>query len=220
MKTFQEFQEAALALPLAAPIGKAALPIVAGGIKLASDLMKADTARPRTPNVQRPSGKITAAEKQKRQAQQDRRAAAAERNRERAEQGIDALLGTDAERREAAAARANQSQIQRRLRQQALRKRMEQAAERNNIPEAYSKAEKESHVKPKPVTIQTITRTAKDDGKVFPYREVLPKKNVYHNTPVVPTVLPKKKDKPVWKNKEFQYPGMPIKDLLGGGTTL
>ena len=54
MKTFQEFQEAAaLALPLAAPIGKAALPIIAGGIKLASDLMKADTAKPRTPNVQR-----------------------------------------------------------------------------------------------------------------------------------------------------------------------
>ena len=143
MKTFQEFQEAAaLALPLAAPIGKAALPIIAGGIKLASDVMKADTAKPRTPNVQRPSGKITAAEKQKRQAREDRRAAAAERNRERAEQGIDALLGTDDARREAAAARANQPQIQRRLRQQALRKRMEQAAERNNLPEAVSKSDK------------------------------------------------------------------------------
>ena len=55
MKTFQEFQEAALALPLAAPaIGKVALPIIAGGIKLATDVMKADTAKPRTPNVQRP----------------------------------------------------------------------------------------------------------------------------------------------------------------------
>jgi hypothetical protein len=75
-------------------------------------------------------------------------------------------------------------------------------------------------VKPKPVTIQTITRTTKDNGKEFPYREVLPKKGIYHNTPIVPTVLPKKKDKPVWKNKEFQYPGMPIKDLLRGGTTL
>ena len=72
----------------------------------------------------------------------------------------------------------------------------------------------------KPVEIQTITRSIKDDGKEFPYREVLPKKGIYHNTPVAPTVLPKKKDKPVWKNKEFQYPGMPIKDLLGGGTTL
>ena len=143
MKTFQEFQEAAaLALPLAAPIGKAALPIVAGGIKLASDLMKADTAKPRTPNVQRPSGKITAAEKQKRQAREDRRAAAAERNRERAEQGIDALLGTDAERREAAQARANQRTIQRDLRRRATRERMERAAERNNLPEAVSKSDK------------------------------------------------------------------------------
>ena len=143
MKTFQEFNEAAaLALPLAAPIGKAALPIVAGGIKLASDLMKADTARPRTPNVQRPSGKITAAEKQKRQAKEDRRAAAAERNRERAEQGIDALLGTDAERREAAQARANQRTIQRDLRRRATRERMQRAAERNNLPEAVSKSDK------------------------------------------------------------------------------
>ena len=88
------------------------------------------------------------------------------------------------------------------------------------ITEAYSKAEKESHVKPKPVEIQTITRTAKDDGKHFPYKEVLPKKGIYSNTPVAPTALPKKSKKPVWKNKEFQYPGMPIKDLLGGGTTL
>ena len=87
-------------------------------------------------------------------------------------------------------------------------------------PEAYSKAEKESHITPKPTTFQTITRTTKDNGKEFPYREVLPKKNVEYNTPVKPTVLPKKKDKPVWKNKEFQYPGMPIKDLLRGGTTL
>jgi len=86
--------------------------------------------------------------------------------------------------------------------------------------EAYSEAEKRSHVKPKPVEIQTITRSAKDDGKYFHYREVLPKKGIYHNTPVAPTVLPKKKDKPVWKYQEFQYPGMPIKDLLRGGTTL
>ena len=88
------------------------------------------------------------------------------------------------------------------------------------ISEAYSRAERQSHTKPKPTTIQTITRTAKDDGKHFPYREVLPKKGIYHNTPVAPTALSKKKDKPVWKNKEFQYPGMPIKDLLGGGKVL
>ena len=87
------------------------------------------------------------------------------------------------------------------------------------ITEAYSKAEQQTHVKPKPVDVQTITRSQYGGyGKHYPYKQVLPKKNVYHNTPVVPT--PKKKDKPEWKNKEFQYPGMPIKDLLGGGITL
>ena len=86
------------------------------------------------------------------------------------------------------------------------------------ITEAYSKAEQQTHVKPKPVDVQTITRRVKDNNVEYPYKQVLPKKNVYHNTPVVPT--PKKKDKPEWKNKEFQYPGMPIKDLLGGGITI
>ena len=86
------------------------------------------------------------------------------------------------------------------------------------ITEAYSKAEQQTHVKPKPVEIQTITRRVKDNNVEYSYKQVLPKKNVYHNTPVVPT--PKKKDKPEWKNKEFQYPGMPIKDLLGGGITI
>ena len=188
MKTFQEFQEAAFAIPLAAPvIGKAALPIIAGGVKLASDLMKADTAKPRTPNVQRPSGKITAAEKQKRQAQQDRRAAAAERNRERAEQGIDSLIGSDAERKAAAQARANQPQIQKELRRKAMRERMRKAAERNNIPEAYSRAERQSHVKPRPVDVETVTRKAKDMGKNFYYKDVLPKYQLRHNTPIIPT---------------------------------
>ena len=182
MKTFQEFNEAvALAAPLLAP---AAATFVAGA---AANILKATS---RKPAVQRPSGKITAAEKQKRQAQQDRRAAAAERNRERAEQGIDELIGSDAERKAAAQARANQPQIQKELRRKAMRERMRKAAERNNIPEAYSKAEKESHIKPKPTNIQTITRSVKDDGKEFRYREVLPKKGIYHNTPVIPITQP------------------------------
>ena len=42
----------------------------------------------------------------------------------------------------------------------------------------------------KPVEIQTITRSAKDDGKHFRYREVLPKKGIYHNTPVIPITQP------------------------------
>ena len=137
MKTFQEFNEAAaLALPLAAPIGKAAasasLPIIAGGIKLASDVMKADTAKPRKPSVQR-APDMSPAARQKRQAQQDRRAAAAERNRERAEQGIDSLIGSDAERKAAAQARANQPQIQKELRRKAMRERMRKAAEQQGL---------------------------------------------------------------------------------------
>jgi len=53
--------------------------------------------------------------------------------------------------------------------------------------EAYSEAEKRSHVKPKPVEIQTITRSAKDDGKHFYYKDVLPNDDLRHNTPVYPT---------------------------------
>ena len=133
MKTFQEFQEAAaLALPAAASLGKLALPALAGGIKLASDMMKADTAQPRKPSVQR-APDMSPAARQKRQAQQDRRAAAAERNRERAEQGIDELIGSDSERKAAAQARENQPQIQRRLRQQAMRDRMRKAAEQQGL---------------------------------------------------------------------------------------
>ena len=131
MKSYKQFQEAvALAAPAIGLGARAALPILGGGIKLVGDLMKADTAQPRTPNVQRPSGKITAAEKQKRQAREDRRAAAAERNRERAERGIDELIGSDAERKAAAEARANQPQIQQQLRRQNQRTRMSQAADR------------------------------------------------------------------------------------------
>ena len=131
MKTFQEFQEAALALPLAAPIGKAALPIIVGGIKLVSDLMKADTAKPRTPNVQR--GRLNPNDAYNRQKKEERKAEAQRRAREKAEQGIDELIGTDTARREASAARANQPQIQRDLRRQAMRERMRKAAEQQGL---------------------------------------------------------------------------------------
>ena len=128
MKTFQEFNEAAaLAIPVAARLAPYVLPAIGA----AANLMKG--AQPRTPNVQRPSPKITAAEKQKRQAREDRRAAAAERNRERTEQGIDSLIGSDTERAEAKKARESQPQIQRRLRQQAMRKRMEDAAKAQGL---------------------------------------------------------------------------------------
>ena len=142
MKTFQEFQEAALALPLAAPIGKAALPIIAGGIKLASDVMKADTAKPRKPSVQR-APDMSPAARQKRQAQQDRRAAAAERNRQReaeASKKIDDLIGSDADRQYAKQRRENpalrDAEAKQRVindRRAAMRERMRKAAEQQGL---------------------------------------------------------------------------------------
>ena len=128
MKTFKEFNEAAvLAAPLLAP---AAATFVAGA---AANILKATS---RKPAVQRPSGKITAAEKQKRQAREDRRAQAADRRREReaeASKKIDDLIGSDVERKAAAEARANQPQIQRDLRRQAMRERMRKAAEQQGL---------------------------------------------------------------------------------------
>ena len=88
------------------------------------------------------------------------------------------------------------------------------------ITEAYSKAEQQTHVKPKPVEVQTITRRVKDNDVEYPYKEVLPKKNVYHNTPVIPTNIVKTKEKGIWKGKEFNYPGIPLKYLFKGGKTL
>ena len=216
-----------------------------GGRSQPVDYGQGGTATPRTPNVQR--GRLSSndaynrrmKELKRQEREQDREAARSKpasqssSSSELGQKADEVLQGIrDAEyakqRREnpellKKEARTRQERIKaerKRQQQVSMRERMRKAAERNNIPEAYSKAEQQTHVKPKPVEIQTITRSAKDDGKEFSYREVLPKKGIYHNTPVVPTQLPKKKDKPVWKNKEFQYPGMPIKDLLRGGKVL
>ena len=64
-----------------------------------------DEATPRPKATQR--GKISKAEAQKRQARADRRAAAQERRDDKAKAGIDALIGSDEDRKAAAAARAN-----------------------------------------------------------------------------------------------------------------
>ena len=152
MKTYKQFQEAvALAAPAIGLGARAALPILGGGIKLVGDLMKADTAQPRTPNVQRPSGKITAAEKQKRQAREDRRAEAARRARERGATGQGELgkkaeeiiqkerqLAKDAEyakqRRENPALRdAEAKQRVINNRRAAMRERMRKAAEQQGL---------------------------------------------------------------------------------------
>ena len=146
MKTYNKFKEdlqeavplAIMAAPMLPKIlgGAAAL---AGGLGLVHQARKqgeggrsqpvdygqGGTSTPRTPSVQRPSDKLTAAEKQKRQALADRKADAADRAREKeweAEDNIDNLIGSSAERvaasRARARARANQPQVQQRLRKE------------------------------------------------------------------------------------------------------
>jgi len=53
--------------------------------------------------------------------------------------------------------------------------------------EAYSQAERQSHVKPRPVDVETVTRKTKDMGKNFYYKDVLPNDKLRHNTPIIPT---------------------------------
>jgi len=147
VKTFSRFQrDLQEAIPLAIGAGLA-LPMIGAGVKLVQGYLQAKKqgeggrsqpvdygqggeSTPRTPNVQRPSPKITAAQAQKRQARLDRKDQVQADQEEAAKQGIERLLGSDAERAEAARARANQPQIQRQLRQQSMRDRMSQAADR------------------------------------------------------------------------------------------
>jgi len=147
VKTFSRFQrDLQEAIPLAIGAGLA-LPMIGAGVKLVQGYLQATKqgeggrsqpvdygqggeSTPRTPNVQRPSAKTTAAKTQAQVARDDRRAEAQARREERAQQGIDDLIGTSAERAAAAQARANQPQIQRQLRQQSMRDRMSQAADR------------------------------------------------------------------------------------------
>lgn len=149
MKTFQQFQQDLQEFaPALAPLAPYVLPATAAALGAAGlyfakkqgegkrsqpvDYGQGGTATPRTPNVQRPSGKITSAENQRRQALQDRRDQARERAAAKAQQRIDDLIGSDAERAAAARARANQPQIQQGLRRQATARRMAQGAE--NVP--------------------------------------------------------------------------------------
>lgn len=163
MKTFREFQTeavAALAAPMIGAGVRAAAPIVVGGAaKLFQGMMQAskDRATPRTPNLQRPSPKVTAAETQKRQAAADRRADARARADAKVQSGIDSLIGSDAERKAAAQARANQPQIQKDLRRKATRDRMSQAADRLGLPEQMTA--------PKLMTRGLDLRTTKEKQK-------------------------------------------------------
>jgi len=147
VKTFSRFQrDLQEAIPLAIGAGLA-LPMIGAGVKLVKGYLQATKqgeggrsqpvdygqggeSTPRTPNVQRPSAKTTAAKTQAQVARDDRRAEAQARREERAQQGIDDLIGSPEARAEAARARANQPQIQRQLRQQSMRDRMSQAADK------------------------------------------------------------------------------------------
>jgi len=92
-----------------------------------------DEATPRPKATQR--GKISKAEAQKRQARADRKAAAQERRDDRAKAGIDALIGSDEDRKAAAAARANpQGQRQKALKR-TIADRMAKGAKDNKLGE-------------------------------------------------------------------------------------
>ena len=92
-----------------------------------------DEATPRPKATQR--GKISKSEAQRRQARADRKAAAQERRDDKAKAGIDALIGSDAERKAAAAARANpQGQRQKALKR-TIADRMAKGAKDNKLGE-------------------------------------------------------------------------------------
>ena len=75
---------------------------------------------------------------------------------------------------------------------------------------------------PRPVNIDiSPTRRAVDKttGVEYPYKEVVPKTNRYHNTPVAPTEKKKEQKPEIWKGK-FNYPGIPLRYLFKGGKYL
>jgi len=141
MKTFNQFQQDLQeAIPLAAPF---ILPAAAAALGAAGMIYQArkkqppqpspdygqggETAKPRTPNVQR--GRLDPNEVYRRRRAELNRQDAQARAQERAERNIDDLIGSDADR--AAAARARE-QNRTRSRQQSTRRRMDQAGQ--NIP--------------------------------------------------------------------------------------
>ena len=154
MKTFQQFQQdlhefvpgLAAAAELAAPyvLPAAATALGAMGLYQASKQGQGkksqpvdygqggEGSKPRTQATVRPAGPKADYKARLRAQQQARREEVRANREERAQQGIEQLLGTDAERAEAARARANQPKIQQGLRRRETIKRMEQGAE--NVP--------------------------------------------------------------------------------------
>ena len=92
-----------------------------------------EEATPRPKATQR--GKISKAEAQKRQAREDRKRAAQERRDDRAKAGIDALIGSDADRKAAAAARANPEGQRKKALKRTLADRMAKGAKEHGLDE-------------------------------------------------------------------------------------
>ena len=94
-------------------------------------------ATPRGKAIQR--GKISKADAQKRQAREDRKRAAQERRDDRAKAGIDALIGSDAERKAAAAARANPKGERQKALKRTIADRMAKGAKEHGLDEERNK---------------------------------------------------------------------------------
>ena len=92
-----------------------------------------EEATPRPKATQR--GKISKAEAQKRQAREDRKRAAQERRDDRAKAGIDALIGSDEDRKAAAAARSNPEGQRKKALKRTLADRMAKGAKEHGLDE-------------------------------------------------------------------------------------
>ena len=175
MKTFQQFQQDLQEFaPALAPLAPYVLPAAAAALGAAGmyfakkqgegkrsqpvDYGQGGTATPRTPNVQRPSGKTTAARTQAQVARDDRRAEAQARSQEKVQQRIDDLIGSDAERAAAAQARANPEAQRAAALKRTVSDRMNKAANRLGLPEQMTA--------PKLMSTNVLdTRTTKEKQK-------------------------------------------------------
>ena len=175
MKTFQQFQQDLQEFaPALAPLAPYVLPAAAAALGAAGmyfakkqgegkrsqpvDYGQGGTATPRTPNVQRPSGKTTAARTQAQVARDDRRAEAQARSQEKVQQRIDDLIGSDAERAAAAQARANPEAQRAAALKRTVSDRMNRAANRLGLPEQMTA--------PKLMSTNVLdTRTTKEKQK-------------------------------------------------------
>ena len=157
MKTYKQFMSEAVPALLAAPaIMKAAPFVVGAGVKAAQSLMKATkqgqggrsqptdygqggTAKPRTKNLQRPTGKQPKAsyrdgmrgqQRQRAKESQPERQAALEKEIDRE---IKSTMGTAADRAAAAAARANPATQRSAALKRTIADRMAKGADQNKL---------------------------------------------------------------------------------------